>query len=104
MHVPLCESGFVIVTFTVLAVWAAVIPVMLVGLTVDTVSAKPPNDTAAPAWNPLPLIDTDVPPVVGPLFGVTDATAGAATYMKQPVQVPLWESGFVTVTSTRPVA
>ena len=26
-----------------------------------------------------PLMDTDVPPVVGPLFGVTDATAGAAT-------------------------
>jgi hypothetical protein len=55
------------------------VPVIAVALTVATVSAEPPNETAAPAWNPLPLTVTDVPPALGPLFGVTEETVGAAT-------------------------
>jgi hypothetical protein len=56
-----------------------VVPVMLVGLIVETVSADPPSETVAPAWNPVPLMDTEVPPAAGPLFGVTAETVGAAT-------------------------
>jgi hypothetical protein len=56
-----------------------VVPVMLVALTVDTVSADPPKDTVAPAWKPEPAMVTEAPPAVGPLFGVIELTVGAAT-------------------------
>jgi hypothetical protein len=56
-----------------------VVPLMLVALIVDTVSADPPNDTVAPAWKPEPAMVTEMPPAVGPLFGVTELTVGAAT-------------------------
>ena len=59
---------------------------MLVALTVETVSAEPPKETVAPAWKPLPAMETDVPPALGPLFGVTEVTDGPATYVKQLVQ------------------
>jgi hypothetical protein len=81
-----------------------VVPVMLVTLIVDTVRADPPNETVAPAWNPVPAMDTEVPPAAGPLFGVTELTVGAATYVKQPVHVPACESGFATVTFTEAAA
>ena len=81
------------------------LPVIAVALIVDTVIAEPPNETVAPLWKSLPAIVTDVPPAVDPLFGVTELTVGAgATYVKQPVQVPLCVSGFVTVTFTAPPA
>jgi hypothetical protein len=79
VQVPLCESEFVTRTFTVPAECAVVVPVMLVALIVETVSADPPNDTVAPAWKPLPLTVTELPPAAGPLFGVTELTVGAAT-------------------------
>jgi len=103
-HVPLCASGFVTITFTTPAACAAVVPAMLVALTVETVSAEPPKDTVAPAWKPVPAMDTDVPPALGPLFGVTELTVGAATYVKQPVHVPVCASGFVTTTLMAPAA
>jgi len=79
--------------------------VMLVALIVETVSAEPPNATVAPVWNPVPATVTEVPPAVGPLVGVTEVTVGAgATYVKQPLHVPLWVSTFVTVTFTAPAA
>jgi hypothetical protein len=78
-HVPVCVSGFVTVTVTAPAACAAVVPVMLVALIVETVSADPPNDTVAPVWKPLPFTVTAVPPAAGPLFGVTELTVGAAT-------------------------
>jgi hypothetical protein len=77
---------------------------MLVAFIVETVSAEPPNDTVAPAWNPLPLTVTDVPPALGPPFGVIDATVGGPTYVKQPAHVPLCASALVTTTSTAPRA
>jgi hypothetical protein len=101
-HAPFCVSGFVTVTFTAPAACAAVVPVIVVALIVATVSAEPPNEAVAPAWNPVPLMDTELPPVAGPLFGVTELTVGAATYVKQPVHVPACESGFVTTTFTVP--
>src|SRR5207247_1042067 len=76
-HVPLCASTFVSTTFTAPAGCAVVVPVMLVALWVETVSAEPPNDTVAPLWKPVPETVTDVPPAVDPVFGVTDATVGA---------------------------
>jgi hypothetical protein len=104
LQAPLCASGFVTVTFTAPAACAVVVPVIALALMVATVSADPPKETVAPLWNPLPLTVTDVPPAVGPLFGVTDATAGAATYVKQLEQLPLWPSGFVTTALTDPAA
>src|SRR6266571_6558983 len=78
---------------------------MLVALIVDTVSAEPPKETVAPAWKSIPLTVTDVPPSLAPPFGVTALTTGAgARYVKQPLQVPLCASGFVTSTFTGPAA
>jgi len=56
-----------------------VVPVMLVPLIVDMVSAEPPKDTAAPAWKPVPIMVTAVPPALDPLAGVTELAVGAAT-------------------------
>ena len=104
LHAPLCASGFVTTTLTVPAACALVVPVMVVAVIVDTVRADPPNDTVAPVWKPVPAMETDVPPALGPLFGVTEETVGAATYVKQLAHEPLWASGFVTTTFTVPAA
>ncbi|HEY8824113.1 MAG TPA: hypothetical protein VIP07_04430 [Candidatus Limnocylindria bacterium] len=103
-HVALCPSGFVTATLIDPAACAVVVPVIVVALMVATVSADPPNETVAPVWNPLPATLTDVPPALGPLFGVTEVIAGAATYVKQSVQLALCASGFVTTMLTGPVA
>src|SRR5437867_2673833 len=105
VQVPLCVSGLVTTTFTAPAACAVVVPVMLVALMVNTVSAEPPNETIAPLWKSLPAMVTDVPPAVTPLLGVAELTTGAgARYVKQPVQVPLCASGLVTTTFTAPAA
>src|SRR5437867_1292410 len=105
VQMPLCVSGLVTATLTAPAACAVVVPVMLAALIVETVSAEPPNETVAPLWKSLPAIVTDVPPAVTPLLGVTELTIGAgATYVKQPVQVPLCVSGLVTTTFTAPAA
>src|SRR5207248_1956396 len=62
------------------------------------------NETVAPAWKPEPFTVTAVPPALGPLEGATDVTAGAATNVKQPGQVPACASGFVTTTFAAPAA
>jgi len=104
VHVPVCASGLVTTALTAPAACAVVVPVMLVALIVATVSAAPPNDTVAPAWNPVPLTVTEVPPALDPLFGVTELTVGAGTtYVKQP-QLELCESGLVATTLTAPAA
>ena len=64
-------------TFTAPAPCAAVVPLMAVAVTVETVSADPPNATVAPDWNPVPLTVTAVAPSVDPLAGVTELTVGA---------------------------
>jgi hypothetical protein len=79
VQVPLCVSGFVTVALTTPAACAVVVPVMLVPLTVETVSADPPNDAVAPVWKPVPVMETEVPPGAGPLLGVTELTVGPAT-------------------------
>jgi hypothetical protein len=55
----------------------------------------------APEAKLVPVIVTDVPPVVGPLFGLTPVTVGVATYVNPPVRLPLWPFN-VTVTVTAP--
>jgi hypothetical protein len=103
-QLPFCPSGLATVTFTTPAAWAVVVPVMLVGLIADTVSGDPAKDTLDPLTKLVPATVTVVPPALGPLFGVTDVTAGAATYVKQPLHVPLCPSALVTTTLTAPAA
>ena len=47
-------------------------------LTVKLVALVAPNFTAVAPVNPVPVIVTDVPPVVGPAVGEIDVTVGAA--------------------------
>ena len=44
--------------------------------TVTAVAATVPNITVAPEVKPVPVMVTEVPPVVGPLVGVIDVTVG----------------------------
>jgi len=104
LQLPTCASGFVTTTLTAPGACAVVVPVIEVGLVVETLSAEPPKETVAPAWKPDPLTVTDVPPALGPLDGATDVTVGPATYVKQPPHVPVCVSGFVTTTFTLPAA
>jgi hypothetical protein len=51
----------------------------------------------------VPVIVTEVPPLVGPAEGATELTVGAATYVKlSAALVPLVPPNVVTVTSTGP--
>ena len=47
--------------------------------TVTPVAATPPKLTVLPETNPVPVIVTEVPPAVVPLFGLTAVTVGGAT-------------------------
>src|SRR5205085_7302717 len=79
--------------------------VMLVELTTTTLTAAvAPNATVAPLMKLVPVIVTDVPPPVGPLFGLTDVTAGCtALYVNSSAaDVEDVPAEFVTVTSTMP--
>jgi hypothetical protein len=70
----------VTVTVTAPAVPAGAVAVIDVLLTTTTlVAAALPNVTVAPAAKFVPVIVTAVPPVVGPLFGLTLVTVGDAT-------------------------
>jgi hypothetical protein len=103
-QLPFCPSGLATVTLTAPAACAVVVPVMAVAVIVETFTGDPPKDTLEPLWKPVPATVTVVPPALGPLFGVTDVTVGAATYVKHPVQVPLCASLLVTTTLTAPAA
>ena len=59
------------------AACAVVVPVMVVALVVEMVSADPPSDTVAPLWNAVPVIVTEVPPATAPVVGAIDVTVGA---------------------------
>lgn len=75
--VALCASGLVTMTETVPAACAGVVAVRLVPfVTVTFVASVPPMRTLAPATKLLPVIVTEVPPVVGPVFGTTLLTVG----------------------------
>ena len=79
---PVCESVLVTTTLTAPAVCAGVVAVMEVELTTVTlVAAVPPNVTVAPLKNPVPVIVTDVPPLVLPEVGEIAVTVGAGVLL-----------------------
>jgi hypothetical protein len=80
VRLPLCDPRLVTVTVTAPALPAGVVAVMLVLLTTTTfVAAELPNVTAAPEAKFVPVIVTDVPPDVVPVFGPTLVTVGVPT-------------------------
>ena len=71
---------------------------------VTPVAAVPPNATVQPAAKLLPVSVTTVPPAVGPEFGLTLVSDGAAPmYVKPLASVEACPSGLVTVTETGPI-
>ena len=56
----------------------AVAVIEVAELTVKLVALAVPNLTAVAPENAVPVMVTDVPPVVGPAFGATDVTVGVA--------------------------
>jgi hypothetical protein len=78
LSVPFCESVLVTITLTVPAACAGVVAVIEVELTTVTlVAAVPPKLTVAPDEKPVPVILTDVPPLVLPEVGEIAVTVGA---------------------------
>ena len=104
--VALVPPAVVTVMSTVPAAWAGVVAVMDVALlTVKLVAAVPPKLTAVAPVNPVPVMVTDVPPAVVPLFGLTLVTVGAPTKVNwSPAPVALVPPAVVTVVSTVPAA
>jgi hypothetical protein len=105
VKLPLCAPGFVTVAVTAPALPAGVVAVISVPLTATTfVAAVPPNVTVAPAAKFVPVIVTDVPPAVVPLFGDTLVTVGGEAgdvYVNPFTKLPLCPFT-VTVTVTAP--
>ena len=80
--VPFCESVLVTTTLTVPAACAGVVAVIEVELTTVTlVAAVPPKLTVAPDAKPVPVILTDVPPLVLPEVGEIAVTVGAGALL-----------------------
>ena len=78
VRVPVCPPGLVTTTLTIPAVCAGVTAVIVVAFaTLTFVAAVPPTVTVAPSTKFVPVIVTDVPPAVVPVFGETDVTVGA---------------------------
>src|SRR6478735_5284050 len=74
-------------------------------LTVNVVAAVAPKSTAVAPVKPVPVIVTEVPPAVGPEFGLTLVTVGAATNVNWSLaEVALVPPVVVTVMSTVPAA
>ena len=96
--------GVVTDTSTSPAPWAGVSAVAWVAeTTVTPVASTPPNRTCIPARNRVPVSVTDVPPPVGPVVGLTEASVGASTYVKPLVSVAEPPT-VATETSTVPAA
>src|SRR6478735_564937 len=74
-------------------------------LTVNVVAAVAPKSTAVAPVKPVPVIVTLVPPAVGPEFGLTLVTVGAATNVNWSFAlVALVPPTVVAVMSTVPAA
>lgn len=79
VRLPLRDPGFVTVTVTGPAPPAGVIAVILVLFTTITlVAALAPKATVAPLAKFVPVIVTEVPPLVLPVLGLTAITVGEA--------------------------
>jgi hypothetical protein len=92
------------VTSTVPVLAAGVTAVMDMGeLTVKLVALVEPKLTVVAPVKLVPAMVTEVPPPVDPVFGVTEETVGAATYVNwSAADVADVPTGVVTVTSTVP--
>jgi hypothetical protein len=106
LKVALCPSGFVTVTSRSLAERAGVTAVIVVAFTTLTpVAATPPKVTVAPLTTFVPVMVTEVPPVVGPSSGETLEIVGDAPwYVKALGWVMLPSPSTTTVTFTAPGA
>jgi hypothetical protein len=71
--------GVVTVRSTVLVPAGAVAVSDVAELTVVVVAETSPKSTVAPETKPVPVIVTEVPPVVGPALGLTAVTAGTGS-------------------------
>jgi hypothetical protein len=103
----LWPSLFVTTTSTLPALPGGAVAVIAVSLaTLTDAAAVVPKDTVAPVENPVPAIDTLVPPAAGPELGPTEDTVGAGlagvSYRKPFDSRALCPSGFVTTTSAMP--
>jgi len=79
LEVAEVPAGVVTVTSTVAADSAGEVAVTEVSLlTVTPVAAVVPKLTALAPVNPVPVMVTDVPPVLDPELGLTPVTVGAA--------------------------
>jgi hypothetical protein len=76
--VALVPPGFVTVTLTVPLPAGAVAVICVAELKVKRVAFVAPNFTAVAPLKPVPVRTTEVPPVVGPVAGVTPITVGAS--------------------------
>ena len=73
----------VTITFTGPAACAAVVAVIdVLFTTVTPVAGVPPRLTVAPARNPVPAMDTGVPPLIVPEFGEMEVTVGAGVELE----------------------
>ena len=87
-RLPLCPPVLVTVTVVAPALPAGVVAVIVVPFTTTTfVAAALPNVTVAPAAKFVPVIVTDVPPAVVPLFGNTLLTVGAGPETAEKVTI-----------------
>jgi hypothetical protein len=87
VRLPLCPLT-VTVTVTAPALPAGVVAVIVVAFTTVTpVAAAPPNVTVAPEAKFVPVIVTDVPPAVVPLFGLTLLTVGTGPLTAENVAI-----------------
>ena len=74
-------TGFVTWTSVRPAAWAGAVTVIWLSVsTVKVVAAVPPKVTAVVPVKPEPVMTTDVPPAIGPRFGLTLVIAGAAAF------------------------
>jgi len=75
-------------------------------LTTTPVAAVAPKLTVEPKVKKVPVIVTDVPPAVGPLFGLTEVIVAAEAEYVNWSDAPVAEvpAEFATVTSTIPAA
>ena len=81
----LVPFGVVTVTTWSLLVWGGAIAVICVLLlTVKFVASRFPNFTAVAPVNPVPVITTEVPPAMGPKFGVSFVTVGGYDTAEDP--------------------
>lgn len=78
--VALVPAVLLTVTSTVAGAWAGVVAVIWVSLTtVNEVAAVVPNFTEVTPVKPVPVIVTEVPPVLGPEVGLRPPTTGCST-------------------------